>query len=88
LSAGNASISNSTSLKSPSEDYWEYATPTLEAHSFINLLLVVFRRYVLDISESIEHPGNVRWSLALCLLLGWIVVFLCLIKGIKSTGKV
>ncbi|ELU04100.1 hypothetical protein CAPTEDRAFT_93564 [Capitella teleta] len=47
-----------------------------------------WERYVLDLSPSIEQPGNIRWSLALCLLLGWVIVFLCLIKGIKSTGKV
>ncbi|KAH3896571.1 hypothetical protein DPMN_020748 [Dreissena polymorpha] len=28
------------------------------------------------------------WQLALCLLLGWIIVVVCLIKGIKSSGKV
>jgi hypothetical protein len=32
--------------------------------------------------------GNVRWHLALCLLLAWAVVFVCIIKGIKSAGKV
>ncbi len=44
--------------------------------------------YVLDISEGIHDLGAVRWQLALCLLGAWILVCLCLIKGIKSQGKV
>ena len=32
--------------------------------------------------------GAPRWHLTLCLLLAWIIVFLCIIKGIKSAGKV
>lgn len=32
--------------------------------------------------------GAVRWDLALCLAICWVIVFLCLIKGVKSSGKV
>jgi len=32
--------------------------------------------------------GEIKWDLTLCLLLSWIVVFACLVKGIKSSGKV
>jgi hypothetical protein len=32
--------------------------------------------------------GPVQWKLALCLMAAWIVIFFCLIKGIKSSGKV
>ncbi|XP_069761032.1 sodium- and chloride-dependent glycine transporter 2 [Narcine bancroftii] len=47
-----------------------------------------FKYFVLQISEGIEHPGNIRWELALTLLLAWIIVYLSLAKGIKSSGKV
>ena len=43
---------------------------------------------MLDISDGIHDMGHVRWQLALCLLLAWTVVFLCLIKGVQSSGKV
>lgn len=33
-------------------------------------------------------PGQIRWSLCLCLLLAWAIVFLCILKGVKSSGKV
>ena len=29
-----------------------------------------------------------NWDLALCLLLAWIICYLCVFKGVKSTGKV
>jgi len=32
--------------------------------------------------------GDIKWDITLCLLLSWMVVFACLVKGIKSSGKV
>ncbi|XP_078602962.1 sodium- and chloride-dependent glycine transporter 1-like isoform X1 [Branchiostoma floridae x Branchiostoma japonicum] len=43
---------------------------------------------VLGISSGIEETGTIQWELALCLLGAWVVVFFCLFKGIKSSGKV
>lgn len=37
---------------------------------------------------NIENVGSVRWHLTLCHLLAWIIVFLCIVKGVKSSGKV
>ncbi|PAA71554.1 hypothetical protein BOX15_Mlig013345g1, partial [Macrostomum lignano] len=37
---------------------------------------------------SFLHTGPLRWDMSLCLLLAWIIVFLSLSKGIKSSGKV
>lgn len=47
-----------------------------------------WERYVLNITSGIDDLGVVRWDLSLCLLASWVVVFLCLMKGVKSTGKV
>ena len=35
-----------------------------------------------------QNFGELRWQLVLCLLGAWIVVCLCLIKGVQSAGKV
>ena len=45
---------------------------------------------VLKESTTIEPAdfGTPDWKLSLCLMLAWIIIFLCLIKGIKSSGKV
>ncbi|XP_064486338.1 sodium-dependent proline transporter-like [Ornithodoros turicata] len=47
-----------------------------------------WERYVLNITGGIDEPGALRWDLSLCLLASWVIVFLCLMKGVKSTGKV
>ncbi|KAM3837396.1 sodium-dependent proline transporter-like [Vipera latastei] len=39
-------------------------------------------------SAGLGDPGPVRGSLALCLLLAWALVFLCSLKGIRSSGKI
>ncbi|XP_053399618.1 sodium- and chloride-dependent taurine transporter-like isoform X2 [Mercenaria mercenaria] len=47
-----------------------------------------WERKVLDISEGVDQPGVIKWDLCLCLLLAWIVVYFCIWKGIKGSGKV
>ncbi|CAG0886486.1 unnamed protein product [Darwinula stevensoni] len=45
-------------------------------------------RESLDITGSIEDSGGMKWWLALCLLLSWLVVYICIMKGIQTSGKV
>ena len=52
------------------------------------LLCYDFSNHVLRLSPGIEYGGPVRFELAMCLLLGWIIVYFCVWKGIKSAGKV
>ncbi|XP_071947995.1 sodium- and chloride-dependent glycine transporter 2-like [Antedon mediterranea] len=44
--------------------------------------------HVLRESESLGDFGSIDWRLALCLMLAWTIVFFCLIRGVKSSGKV
>uniref|UniRef100_A0A8B9RI76 Solute carrier family 6 member 11a n=1 Tax=Astyanax mexicanus TaxID=7994 RepID=A0A8B9RI76_ASTMX len=46
-----------------------------------------WRRRVLHLSSGVESLGSVRWDLALILLLVWIIIYFCIWKGVKSTGK-
>lgn len=43
---------------------------------------------VLRRSKGIEELGSVQWHLVLVLLASWILTFCCLIKGVRSLGKV
>ena len=43
---------------------------------------------MLAISTGIDDITGLRWELAGCLLLAWVIVYCALWKGIKSIGKV
>lgn len=47
-----------------------------------------FNHYILKITDSISDMGSVSWQIVLCLILAWVIVYLCLIKGVASSGKV
>ncbi|XP_022100182.1 sodium- and chloride-dependent neutral and basic amino acid transporter B(0+)-like [Acanthaster planci] len=47
-----------------------------------------YRNRMLHDSGDISKSGYIIWQLALCLALAWLLVFGCLVKGIKSSGKV
>jgi hypothetical protein len=52
------------------------------------LFVLECSRRVLRLSSGIDVVGPVMWDLALSLVLAWVISFLCMIKGIKTTGKV
>nr|VZI10603.1 unnamed protein product [Spirometra erinaceieuropaei] len=72
----------------------ENTTDTVANHSRNSSLLATdpvteyWERRVLGLSESIEDLGNLRWDLSLCLLLAWIIIFLCIFRGLKATSQV
>ncbi|XP_060078471.1 sodium- and chloride-dependent neutral and basic amino acid transporter B(0+)-like [Ylistrum balloti] len=63
---------------------------TYQGDSPIPVAQFFFDRDVLDKTPTLSNDniGAPLWKLALCLLMSWIIVVLCLIKGVKSSGKV
>ena len=49
-----------------------------------------FRRSMLmmDDDTTLDNLGTMNWKLCGCLVLSWVVLMACLIKGVKSAGKV
>jgi solute carrier family 6 GABA transporter-like protein 6/8/11/12/13 len=47
-----------------------------------------FSGKVLQMSEGIDNLGVIRWELAACLILAWILVYFSMWKSVKSSGKV
>lgn len=43
---------------------------------------------MLRLSGGLEFPGAINWEVTLCLLACWVLVYFCVWKGVKSTGKV
>ncbi|XP_047463153.1 sodium- and chloride-dependent GABA transporter ine [Mugil cephalus] len=47
-----------------------------------------FKYRMLEQTSGVEETGVLRWELFLILILAWILIYLCIFKGVKSTGKV
>ena len=43
---------------------------------------------MLQRSDRMEGADGINWQVALVLLLAWIIVYVCVVRGIKSSGKV
>ncbi|XP_071102034.1 sodium- and chloride-dependent glycine transporter 1-like [Haliotis cracherodii] len=43
---------------------------------------------VLKVSSGLEEVGNVQWPIVGCLFASYVIMFLCLCRGVKSVGKV
>jgi len=52
--------------------------------------LFCFRRFVLREHEAdtLDHINEISLKNIVCLFFAWILIFFCLMKGIKSSGKV
>lgn len=53
-----------------------------------NSILYFFFRETLNVSESIDETTTWNWKITLCYVAAWIVIYICVIRGIKSSGKV
>ncbi|XP_067382168.1 sodium- and chloride-dependent creatine transporter 1 isoform X2 [Channa argus] len=47
-----------------------------------------WERKVLRLSGGLHEPGDISYEMVLCLIATWIIVYFCMWKGVKSTGKV
>nr|XP_034962399.1 sodium- and chloride-dependent taurine transporter isoform X3 [Zootoca vivipara] len=61
---------------------------SLNTTNFTSPVTEFWEHNVLSLSSGIDEPGVIKWDLALCLLLVWVICFFCIWKGVKSTGKV
>ena len=72
---------NSNSIcQTASEQYWERYVLGINNASYYNQSTIF--------DQPFGDIGEIKWDLSLCLLLSWIIVFICLHAGIKSSGKV
>ena len=39
-------------------------------------------------SDSIDDIGGINWRMLIAFVVAWTIVYLCMMKGIKSSGKV
>jgi solute carrier family 6 (neurotransmitter transporter, dopamine) member 3 len=63
---------------------------TQNASSFASASSEYFNRYILEIHESsgIDDLGMIKWEMAICLLIVYLICYFSLWKGISTSGKV
>ncbi|KAM8930310.1 sodium- and chloride-dependent taurine transporter [Pelodytes ibericus] len=61
---------------------------SLNSTNFTSPVTEFWEHKVLSLSKGIDDVGVVKWDLALCLLLTWVICFFCIWKGVRTTGKV
>ncbi|RUS71776.1 hypothetical protein EGW08_020459 [Elysia chlorotica] len=91
---GHASLSEgvtsaSTQLES-STTFSAGLNRTYNANTSTSSTMEFFERSMLEVHQSsgLEDLGGVRWQLVLCTMLTFTMIYFCLWKGVKSTGKV
>ncbi|KAJ3643224.1 hypothetical protein Zmor_025948 [Zophobas morio] len=47
-----------------------------------------FERRVLGITTGIEEIGGMQWGLFVCLVFGWLIIYMIIRKGLHQSGKV
>ena len=57
-------------------------------YDYLDCLTPVVRRRIQRLSTGIEDVNFLNWELALSLAVSWFVCYLCVLKGVRSSGKV
>lgn len=63
---------------------------TVSTEKFQSAALEYFNRYILELNESdgIHDLGAIKWDMAVCLLVVYLICYFSLWKGISTSGKV
>ena len=54
----------------------------------VNLVELYWQKHVLGLSDGLEHIGSIQPHMAISLAAAWVIVYLCIIKGVEWTGKI
>jgi solute carrier family 6 (neurotransmitter transporter, glycine) member 5/9 len=68
--------------------WWDITRQNKQQQQFILPLEDFFNNYILQKSGGIDEPYKIVWQLVVALSVSSFIVFICLIKGIKSSGKI
>ncbi|XP_075901953.1 sodium- and chloride-dependent creatine transporter 1 [Nelusetta ayraudi] len=60
----------------------------MEAEGLRSPVIEFWERKVLRLSGGLHEPGDISYEMVLCLMATWVIVYFCMWKGVKSTGKV
>ncbi|KAF5405529.1 Sodium- and chloride-dependent glycine transporter 2 [Paragonimus heterotremus] len=61
---------------------------TTDGQSWRSAAEEFWRFNVLELSANIETIGGINWKILVALIAAWIITFVCMCKGIRTSGKV
>ncbi|XP_078494683.1 sodium- and chloride-dependent creatine transporter 1 [Ciona intestinalis] len=64
------------------------STTSFNLTSLSSPVIEFWEREVLKITSDITETGSIRWELAICLLIAWVLCYVCICKGVRATGKI
>ncbi|XP_069114112.1 sodium- and chloride-dependent betaine transporter-like isoform X1 [Argopecten irradians] len=88
LRTGHNPLTNTSSLYNLSITDSNTSLTTLQKGFYPTAATEFWRYKILNESSGIEEWGSIQWHLALALFFSFTSTFLCIIKGVKSVGKV
>ncbi|XP_060569045.1 sodium- and chloride-dependent taurine transporter-like [Ruditapes philippinarum] len=59
-----------------------------KVHRVVDAVEEFWEKKILHISGGVDEPGKLVWELAVCLLVVWILVYCCVCRGIRVSGKI
>ncbi|KAG7472288.1 hypothetical protein MATL_G00107360 [Megalops atlanticus] len=63
-------------------------TSCTDAEGLRSPVIEFWERKVLRLSGGLDEAGEISGHMVLCLVATWVIVYFCIWKGVKSTGKV
>uniref|UniRef100_A0A2K5E111 Transporter n=1 Tax=Aotus nancymaae TaxID=37293 RepID=A0A2K5E111_AOTNA len=72
---------------------WSSCPPDLNRTGFVeecqgsSAVSYFWYRQTLNITADINDSGSIQWRLLICLAACWAVVYMCVIRGVETTGK-
>uniref|UniRef100_UPI00358E86DF sodium- and chloride-dependent taurine transporter-like isoform X2 n=1 Tax=Myxine glutinosa TaxID=7769 RepID=UPI00358E86DF len=68
--------------------YLNQTNASLSHLRHVSPVIEFWERKVLGLTNGIDEVGELKWDLMLCMVAMWVVVFFCIWKGVKTSGKV
>lgn len=87
-SAASSSVTSPSSMLANATTIMAANWSCVEMEGMRSSVMEFWERNVLRLSQGLDDVGDISGHMVLCLIATWVLVYFCIWKGVKSTGKV